>query len=274
MSDDLESRQVEKALLGRSHAPEKVKELLDTRYSVTGSQKPFLILTSTLGPPAKEIVNVNQASLSVATGIQKSHKKQDKKRKSRLAHARSSLTQFIHDAQAAQERAQRQLRKTKATVTDEFLIQQKVPVYSQYTALHGLWKDYISNLLSMNPSVNMEVSKQHKLTLASKLASADFHGALLTVVSAKNPSMVGLSGIVVWEARSNFVIVVAANPASSSVRDQVGGIRVVEKRGSLFSFTAGDGDAQQQFDIVGSRFLYRNADRSGRKFKARSVNDL
>lgn len=274
-------RQTEKALLGKSHPPEKVNELLEDRYSVSGGQKPYLILVPTDGLNVEEekepVVNVNQTALSAAFGLISQDGK-SKPRKSRLQSAKASLTQYIKDSQAAQDRAQKQVRRGQANtvITDEFLLQNKVPVYGQYLALHGLWRNYISTLLfgSTNATSSTALSKQHRLTLAGKVASADFHGALLEVTSAKNPSMVGLTGIVVWEARSHFVLVVAAKPSSSSIREKIGGIRLVEKRGSMFSFTAGEGELSENFDIVGSRFLYRNADRSGRKFKSKAVDDL
>lgn len=268
-------RQIEKALLNRSHNSQKTQELLDNRYSVSGTQKPFLILTLTNGTSATSTTNANPVPRQKCFPT-----KPKKQRLSRLNHARTSLSQFIKSAQTAQAKVEAQIRhqkksKSKAqniTITPEYLIENKVPSYDQYISLHQLWDSYISTLLFTNNS--MPATTQHSLVLAGKLASADFHGAQLKVISAKNPSMVGLQGIVIWEARTNFVMVVPAKPESTSCREQIGGLRIVEKRGSLFQFTASNGTLSMDFDIVGSRFLYRTADRSGRKFKARSVDDL
>lgn len=279
-------RATEKLLLAKSHPPAKVTELLEQRYSASGMQKSFLTLTPTLGRDQEEGVNVNTSSLSAAKGTSNTNAEQSKKaggkRKSRLDNARAGLTDFIKKAQTAQRNTERYIQHTKATVTDSLLRARHVPLYEQYEPLHRLWQDYISSLLfgSTHSGQSQSTSTAHLLTLAGKLASADFHGALLTVTSAVNPSCVGLSGIVVWEAKTNFVLVVKSRPDRGSARERIGGLRIVEKRGSIFTFTTkkksetNEVSNEEVFEIVGSRFLYRNADRSGRKFKAKAVDDL
>lgn len=268
-------REVEKLLLGKSHPPEKVQELLDQRYSATGSQKSYLILTTL--QKTEEDVSKNQSSITRKHTI--SSKGGKKARRNPLINARAGLTAFIKKAQKEQDKTERFLRQSKVPVTNELLLQRHIPLYAQYEPLNQLWQDYISSLLYGTSSQSNPLSQAHLITLAGKLASADFHGALLSVDSAKNPSCVGMRGIVIWEAKTNFVMVVQSQPERSSVKEQIGGIRVVDKRGSIFSFSAqrpnsDDTADKDTFEIIGSRFLYRNADRSGRKFKAKAVDDL
>lgn len=272
---DPELREVEKSLLSHSHEPERVAEILENRYSLTGAQKPYLVVAQSF---AKQETQEEIAKRVSNRGI----KKDD--RPSRLAHARTGLSKFIKAAQTAQQKLEQRLRKDggrnislSAIITTKYLADHGIPAYEQYLPLNGLWNDYVTSLLFPHENSSAQsISLQHTVQIAGKLASADFHGAKLKVVSAKNPSMVGLQGIVLWEGRSNFVIVVKPNPESGiSIREKIGGLRIVEKRGTLFQFTVKDANgASIDFDIVGSRFLYRTADRSGRKFKSKSVDDL
>lgn len=272
---DPELREVEKSLLSHSHEPARVAEILENRYSLTGAQKPYLVVAQSF---AKQETQEEIAKKVSSRGI----KRDD--RPSRLAHARTGLSKFIKAAQTAQEKLEQRLRKDggrnislSAIITTKYLVDHGIPAYEQYQPLNGLWNDYVTSLLFPHENSSAKsISLQHTVQIAGKLASADFHGAKLKVISAKNPSMVGLQGIVLWEARSNFVIVVKPNPESGiSIREKIGGLRIVEKRGTLFQFTVEDANgASIDFDIVGSRFLYRTADRSGRKFKSKSVDDL
>ena len=62
-------------------------------------------------------------------------------------------------------------------------------------------------------------------SLCSKLAKADFSGAKVEVVNAKNTTMIGLSGIVIRETPQTFVIIQADNA-----------IKVLLKAGTVFQF--------------------------------------
>ncbi|XP_060715222.1 ribonuclease P protein subunit p29 isoform X1 [Tachysurus vachellii] len=91
--------------------------------------------------------------------------------------------------------------------------------YDLFLPLHGLWKQYITELCNgLRPDNNPQVMQQ-------KLLKADFHGAVLTVVRSKCPSYVGSTGILVQELKHVFKIITKENrlKASSSfvpVRDQ------------------------------------------------------
>lgn len=185
--------------------------------------------------------------------------------------------------------------------------QQNIPVIDQFFELNNLWNEYMQDLIFNTAGDSARQNQQnidieaipltHKLSLAGKLASADYHGAKLTVISAHNPSLVGFEGIVIWEAKSSFIIIVPQKlNANSTVREKIGGLRIIEKKGTIFRFEVQvpsvdkkTDDSQENFDkekallgekrkmtfeIVGSRFMYRTAERSGKKFKARSAEDL
>ncbi|KAA8916595.1 hypothetical protein TRICI_001221 [Trichomonascus ciferrii] len=220
-------RRIEEGLLQKSHTPEEAKELLDSRYSLSGEQKPFLVLTPTSGgnnasvPKAKKGLDHDELMTNPNLRVNK-----HKQRKRRIRRARDDLKDFIKE------------NKNNAS-------------YASFEGLNTLWKGYMADLLSGTSNAQV---------IAGKLASADYHGADLTVVEARNPSLVGINGIVVWEARTGFVMVCRDNK-----------LRIVEKRGARFDVNA---LPDKKFEIIGSRFLYRTAERSGRKFKPKSVEDL
>lgn len=350
------SRELELAMLAKSHgadaaAQARAAKLLGERYSLGGSQKPFLVLGATeLRDDARRAMLDKTRQKAKAEkkreqilsktmrkekmphgeghadqgGVSRTGKKA-KIRHSRLQHARHGLREYIAGCQKRQHALETKLRNLAARreslaahLTPAALqAAHGVPTTAQFAALNELWNGYVQELLfggaAPQQICNLYFSTPknetsgglwdselnenlgHRLALAGKLASADFHGARIRVVSALNPSLVGMEGTVIWEAKTNFVVVVDqkryAEDSSNggvvrpkySLREQIGGLRIVEKRGSVFRFTvrvegvgeADDGgDKEMEFDIVGSRFIYRTAERSGKKFKPKSVEDL
>lgn len=111
--------------------------------------------------------------------------------------------------------------------------------------------------------------------LQSKLVKADLTGALLRVAAARNPSLAGLSGLVVEETAGSFRLV-----------GEDGRVRVVPKDGSQFvlsfpvyappveadresvDYAAFVADCPRiEVDILGSSFAFRSGERAGRKFR-------
>lgn len=276
-------RQIEETLLLKSHSKERTKELLETRYSYSGEQKPLLVLTPTTGPTAATTTKFGTKQLHTTISHSKINNK-SKFNKSKLHNARIALNDYIKGCKRNQ-----QLLKSCLKLSDKSnpLLNQKcdelskkIPTYDQFVPLHRLWRSYITDLLfsTVSPTQTQTPVKtlQNAVGLASKLATADFHGAQVTVVSARNPTLVGMQGIVIWEAKSSFIIVLQS-PVLVPCSGFVGGIRIIEKKGTRFKVTVYTNELDQighEFELIGSRFLYRTADRSGRKFKPRSVDDL
>lgn len=220
-------RRIEEGLLQKSHTPEEAKQLLDSRYSLSGEQKPFLVLTPTSGGNnVSEVTGKKGLDHDELITNPDLRTNKHKQKKQRISRARDDLQDFI--------------KKNKNQAA-----------YASFEPLNTLWQGYMADLLSGTSNAQV---------IAGKLASADYHGADLSVVEARNPSLVGIRGIVVWEARTSFVMVCKDNK-----------IRIVEKRGARFHV---NDLPDKRFEIIGSRFLYRTAERSGKKFKPRSVEDL
>ena len=78
--------------------------------------------------------------------------------------------------------------------------------YAIYEGLHRMWVGYMQEVLSLKPSTdrnNTVTANVH----GGLLASADYHGAEVTVVRSGCVDRVGLKGIVVRDTKFTFVIV-------------------------------------------------------------------
>ncbi|AQK80432.1 ribonuclease P family protein [Zea mays] len=69
--------------------------------------------------------------------------------------------------------------------------------YGLYEPMHKIWKDYIRELINVNP----------KKKLSENLLSADLHGALLIVAECKAASDKGLNGIMIRDTAETFGII-------------------------------------------------------------------
>ncbi|GAA5904718.1 hypothetical protein JCM8208_001335 [Rhodotorula glutinis] len=174
--------------------------------------------------------------------------------------------------------------------------------YDAVLPVHHLWLGYISELLavpllipsppapSLAPNATSTSSAEPIITstllptfpsrhappslprdeqinvvnLHAKMVKADFTGCSLSVKRAKNPSLVGLRGLVLQETHGTFKLV---TPDSK--------VKVVAKQGSIFNIalplapTASSAASRElSFDLYGDSFAYRPADRVGKRWKA------
>ena len=83
--------------------------------------------------------------------------------------------------------------------------------YSTFKKMNMLWLQYIMTLLQPKQAdldkglVLNDVSLQSNF--CSKLTKADFSGAHVTIVNAKNKVLIGVSGLVVRETARTLVII-------------------------------------------------------------------
>lgn len=81
--------------------------------------------------------------------------------------------------------------------------------YAIYEPLHKLWEGYMREVLGLNdPGRTPHITPN---TSGQMLASADMHGAIISVVRSRCVSRVGLEGIVVRDTRYTFEIVTKKN---------------------------------------------------------------
>ena len=153
--------------------------------------------------------------------------------------------------------------------------------HALFEPLHQLWLGYIREILGNEIHTGGEGA-------ASKLTSADFHGAEVEVVRSGCVSRVGLKGIVIKDSRFTFEVVTKKNQR-----------KLVPKEGTVFRIevplaatvttattatgTAEEGQQQQQqqqqqqteveqpkmiFEVHGEQFQFRSADRANKKFRS------
>lgn len=158
--------------------------------------------------------------------------------------------------------------------------------YAIYEPLNKMWVGYIQELLWEDGTM-----RQVTPSVATRLCSADFHGAELEVVRSRCVSRVGVKGIVVKDSRFVFEVVTKGDE-----------VKILPKEHTVFRFTVPrptkedaeavdglkeEGQTEEQtkeamekkkkdliFELHGDQFEYRAADRATRKFKPHYLPDL
>lgn len=135
--------------------------------------------------------------------------------------------------------------------------------YTIYEPLHKLWLGYMHEILGHEVYTGGQ-------NAAAKLSAADFHGAEVEVVRSGCVGRVGIRGIVIKDSRFVFEIITKENK-----------LKTVPKEGTMFRVEIpvqdGQNAAQQNalaFEIRGSQFQHRSADRANKKLKAHFLEDL
>ncbi|KAI6218008.1 Ribonuclease P protein subunit p29 [Aphelenchoides fujianensis] len=115
--------------------------------------------------------------------------------------------------------------------------------YAELLDLYKLWCGYFQDVVELMTG-----------PADPRLLKADFHGCLLRVAQAANPSQIGLHGIVVHESRNTFQMV--------TKKDK---IIVIPKEGSTFQFVL----AGKVYTIFGDAIRQKSFLR-GRRMKSRT----
>jgi len=153
--------------------------------------------------------------------------------------------------------------------------------YRLFLPLHHLWLGYVSELLALPapPPPNSSHTIPNSAALHAKLVKADFHGSIITVRKSKNPCLVGLSGIVIFESENAFRVITKEDR-----------LKVLPKQNSIFGFGVPlystlvtseqegmetvDSGPHLEFELHGNHFRFRSADRASRKFKHKETVEL
>lgn len=231
-------REIERDILLRSHSKDDTERLLTDRYSLGGEQKPIINLNNTNIPPKP----IKQQAPDLF--------------KNQRRIARHALNNYIKESRKASKLASNLEKRGISNINNNNIDKalKNVPKYDSFLKLNQLWNNYIDDLMKHN----------HGTPVTGKLASGDYHGADLTVTQSRNPTMVGINGICIWESKSAFIVCTKKND-----------LKILQKEGSKFKINAESlNHHHQTFEIIGSRFSFRTAERSGRKFKPKAVDDL
>ncbi|KAI9206428.1 RNase P/MRP, p29 subunit [Polychytrium aggregatum] len=136
--------------------------------------------------------------------------------------------------------------------------------FADFVGLAKLWTGYMDELLSEHQAAGKAPGKPKTQRWGSdpavqaKLAKADYHGSVLTVVKSKCPSYVGLSGICIKETENMFYLITS--------KDEY---KAVPKANSIFTTKIKD----HVFSLYGNQLIVNPAERASKKFKSRvSIN--
>lgn len=262
---------LESHLLSRCYlSQEQIQELLATRYRLpTEAVDPYLVLTPTVNAePTKAKETATQSTLGKNLQIKPSS--------TRRLRTRSEFKRYIKETLEKQKKLTKKVqaarRQGKTVDVHSLRRQYSIPRYDSYVKLHSLWKDYIHDVLfgdQKNPNIQM---------VLPKLSTADYNGCKVRVLESIDKNLIGMEGIVVHDSQHSFMVVVPAVKLSLqaiSPAQQVGGLRVLAKKGTLFGFDVDVNETESVgFTILGSRFEIRAVDRSAKKFKSRAVEDI
>lgn len=276
----LERTELEKHLLSRCFdEPEKIEELLTTRYTITGSQQPSLVLL-----PTKSDDTDKTKSLLHKETIR------DEQHNQRRINTRLEIREYLQTTKKEQQKLVKKIQEynklkqkkpKRLFPLHKLLILHKIPMYEDFLPMYKLWMEYIQNLVF--PGVHSPEDKiPGKQMILSKLATAEYNGCLIRVLESRNSQLIGLKGIVVYDTQYTFIICVPRDESDSSTpAKQVGGLRFIPKKHSLFTFdvtlpneTEAHDDQCLSFTLVGSRIEMRAVDRSTKKFKNHNVEDI
>lgn len=97
-------------------------------------------------------------------------------------------------------------------VTGIYDIPDEQKKYDIYVPLHKMWLGYMCEILGITENEKAFITAQNA---GSKLATADYHGAEVTVVRGRCVSLVGLTGIVVRDTKFTFQIITKKNELKS-----------------------------------------------------------
>lgn len=128
------------------------------------------------------------------------------------ARAKRRLQRLRKDEKTKRRQKVKPLSAKEKRISGIYEIPDDVKKYAIYEPLHKMWIGYMWEILGIEEGAKAFVTAQGA---GSKLTSADYHGAEVTVVRSRCVSMVGLNGIVVRDTKFTFQIITKKNELKS-----------------------------------------------------------
>ncbi|KIW00499.1 uncharacterized protein PV09_08019 [Verruconis gallopava] len=145
--------------------------------------------------------------------------------------------------------------------------------YDIYAPMHKLWCGYMHEILGLNRPDSSQAHYIDPKNAGPLLASADFHGAFVQVVSSRCVGRVGVRGIVVRDTKSTFEIITPNNKLKTIPKEHTVfrlEIPLSLERESTDSAVAAEnqtaGSKPFVIELYGSSLEHRAPDRATRKF--------
>nr|XP_040236153.2 ribonuclease P protein subunit p29 [Anopheles coluzzii] len=129
--------------------------------------------------------------------------------------------------------------------------------YRDGLKLHRMWLGYYDTFFP--PGECPDVTEARYNTIVASLLKADYHGAKIHIVRSKQPSVVGMKGIVVLDTKGTFKMISKDNK-----------LRTIPKNDSQFEVFLQD----KVITIFGKHLNARPAERSVKKMKTFAFPDL
>ncbi|KNC56289.1 ribonuclease P protein subunit p29 [Thecamonas trahens ATCC 50062] len=137
-------------------------------------------------------------------------------------------------------------------------VPRKVVDYEALLPLHHMWKKYAATCLGKAENF-VASNRTGAITLGPHIGKLELAGALLSVVSSKSPSLVGVQGLVMAESAQMFTLV---TPQSK--------LKHVPKASCVFGLIWDS----LFITLHGPNICFRASERAARKLKARPTNVL
>ncbi|ODV84453.1 hypothetical protein CANARDRAFT_8441 [[Candida] arabinofermentans NRRL YB-2248] len=298
------SNPIEHLLLSRCskfHEDGEILKLLESRYSVDGTQKNFLVLQSTDGGVSRADIGKSKKKAkisllsSIANETTNTNTKKRKDNKHNPLRTRNEFKSFITKNMKYQNLLVRRLKamikidpnvlNNVNDITDLHICKNLLK-FEDFLDMNMLWNDYIRELIGTSNNLNI---------IAAKLSTCEMVGSFIEVTHSECRDNIGARGIVIWESQYNFIMVIPRKDnwkadislikPTFSIKEQIGGLRLISKKNSRFKLTIGVGSSSSdeenrapqdvlEFEIIGNRFLIKSNDRANRKFKSHAVQDI
>lgn len=197
------------------------------------------------------------------------------------ARARRRIERLRKQEKSRRRKKPKPLSAKEKRITGLYEIPKMSQKYEIYVPLYRMWLEYMWEILGIAKGKQAWVAAQ---VAGSKIATADFHGAKLSVVRSKCVSLVGLKGIVVRDTKFTFQIITEHNE-----------LKTLPKNHTIFQFRIPQPDAIRNaphlesnrdildddmgvndliFEIHGDSFEHRPVERATKKFKPRNLAGL
>jgi RNase P/RNase MRP subunit p29 len=236
-----------------------------------------------------------------AQKIQKREKRLIRKSKRRTTPSANALRTIEIEGKFNQSDKPLSRRQRKRVGLDE--VDENI-TYESLLQVHHLWLGYIQRLLGLvdqNDQINQNIiqtssnssnaliNPANQSAIQSTIVKADFTGAPIRVIRSKNPSLVGIQGIVAKEGESTFQLI--SQPKSIESEDKrrksVNKVKIIPKQGCVFivqitipgqqntkidPFTPDIGKIE--ITLYGNQLCNTLPTRATKKFKARKTIEL
>lgn len=257
----------------RFETDEDIFTVLENRYSNTGTQKPYLILEGTdSNINDTPVVKKKQNTLGSTPKNKYDPLRVKNEFKSTI---KNKMKQQDHIAKKLRIIAKRNPDILKGDVID-LRICKPLMKYEDFVDMNTLWQSYMSELIKEGTNVQV---------VTAKLSSAEYIGAELTVTHSLSPEQIGMRGIVIWESKDYYLLIVPRKDnwksqipnvvPKFSAMECIGGLRKIQKIHTRFEFHIKVSEEEKlSFEIIGDRMNIRSVDRANKKFKGHSVDDI